>query len=153
ARRRQAAVAGEGMDRQLTGAAVGGRDAAIDAEIDPAIDAEIHALLDAIYQIYHHDFRGYVRSSLRRRSAAAQVQLRCATIAELHDRAVREPAVFGQLLRFLTVQVTDMFRDPAYFRAIRTHVVPYLQTYAALKVWVAGCATGEEAYSLAIVLA
>ena len=51
---------------------------------------------------------------------------------------------FAELLRFLTVQVTDMFRDPSYFRAIRDHVVPYLQTYACLKVWVAGCATGEE---------
>jgi chemotaxis protein methyltransferase CheR len=141
------------MDRQLTGAAAGGRDAAIDAEIDAEIDAAIDALLDAIYRIYHHDFRGYVRNSIRRRIASARVHLRCATIAELHDRTVREPAVFGQLLRFLTVQVTDMFRDPVYFRAIRTHVVPHLQTYAALKVWVAGCATGEEAYSLAIVLA
>ena len=141
------------MDRPVTATAAGRRDAAIDAAIDPEIDAGIAALLDAIYRIYHHDFRSYVRGSIRRRIAAARVQLRCATIAELHDRTVREPAVFGQLLRFLTVQVTDMFRDPAYFRAIRTHVVPYLQTYAALKVWVAGCATGEEAYSLAIVLA
>jgi len=145
------------MDRHLTPAAAGGPTAAIgaaiDATIDARIDAAIEALLDAIYRTYHHDFRGYVRVSIRRRIAAARVHLRCATIAELHDRAVREPAVFGQLLRFLTVQVTDMFRDPAYFHAIRTCVVPYLQTYAALKVWVAGCATGEEAYSLAIVLA
>jgi chemotaxis protein methyltransferase CheR len=149
------------MDRPVTGSAAGGRgaaidaaiDARIDARIDAQIDAEIDALLDAIYRIYHHDFRSYVRVSLRRRIATARVQLRCATIAELHDRTVREPVVFGQLLRFLTVQVTDMFRDPAYFRAIRTRVVPYLQTYATLKVWVAGCATGEEAYSLAIVLA
>jgi chemotaxis protein methyltransferase CheR len=133
------------MDRAVTGSAARERDAAIDAEVD--------ALLDAIYRIYHHDFRSYVRVSLRRRLEAALVQLRCATLAELHDRAVREPAMFGRLLRFLTVQVTDMFRDPAYFRAIRSHVLPYLRTYAALKVWVAGCATGEEAYSLAIVLA
>jgi chemotaxis protein methyltransferase CheR len=66
---------------------------------------------------------------------------------------VSEPAVFPDLLRFLTVQVTDLFRDPTYYRALRSHVVPYLRTYAALKIWVAGCATGEEAYSLAIVLA
>ena len=92
-------------------------------------------------------------ASLRRRIASALVHFRCESIARLRHRVVREPAVFSELLRFLTVQVTDMFRDPLYFRAIRTHVVPYLRTYAALKVWVAGCATGEEAYSLAIVLA
>ena len=115
--------------------------------------AEIGALLDAIYRVYHHDFRAYSAASLRRRIATALIQLRCPTIAGLHDRVVRDPAAFGELLRFLTVQVTDLFRDPLYYRAIRTHVVPYLRTYAALKVWVAGCATGEEAYSLAIVFA
>ena len=122
--------------------------------IEPAPgDREIDALLDAIYRVYHHDFRSYAEPSVRRRIQAALVHFRCASIADLRGRVVREPAVFAELLRFLTVQVTDMFRDPLYFRAIRTHVVPYLRTYAALKVWVAGCATGEEAYSLAIVLA
>jgi chemotaxis protein methyltransferase CheR len=130
------------MDRTVNGAVNGAED-----------ERELDALLEAIYRIYHHDFRSYARASLRRRIEAALVQLRCASIADLHGRAVREPALFGRLLRFLTVQVTDMFRDPAYFRAIRSHVVPYLRTYATLRVWVAGCATGEEAYSLAIVLA
>jgi chemotaxis protein methyltransferase CheR len=116
-------------------------------------DGEIAALLDAIYRVYHHDFRGYAARSIHRRVQTALCQLRCASPAALRDRVVGEPAVFAELLRLLTVQVTDMFRDPAYFRAIRTHVVPYLRTYAMLKVWVAGCATGEEAYSLAIVLA
>src|SRR5262249_17846353 len=136
ARRRQAAVAGEGMDRQLSA----------------ATDDELAGLLDAIHRVYHHDFRSYAPASLHRRVPSALIHFRCPSIAELTARAVREPAVFCELLRFLTVQVTDMFRDPLYFRAIRTHVVPYLRTYAALKVWVAGCATGEEAYSLAIVL-
>jgi chemotaxis protein methyltransferase CheR len=127
------------MDRHLTGPA--------------ADDRELAALLDAIYRVYHHDFRSYAASSIHRRVRAALSHFRCDTIARLHDRVVREPVVFGELLRFLTVQVTDMFRDPPYYRAIRTHVVPYLRTYAALKIWVAGCATGEEAYSCAIVLA
>jgi len=126
------------MDRQLIAASA---------------DDELSGLLEAIHRVYHHDFRSYSAASLRRRIASALVHFRCESIARLRDRVVREPAVFGELLRFLTVQVTDMFRDPRYFRAIRTHVVPYLRTYAALKVWVAGCATGEEAYSLAIVLA
>ncbi len=118
-----------------------------------ASDVELGLLLDAIYHVYHHDFRAYAESSLRRRIAAALVHFQCASISRLQERVLREPATFTELLRFLTVQVTDMFRDPTYFRALREHVVPYLRTYAALKIWVAGCATGEEAYSLAILLA
>lgn len=118
-----------------------------------ATGRELSSLLDAIYRIYHHDFRSYAEASLRRRVRAALVHFKCETIAELADRVLGDPQRFAELLRFLTVQVTDMFRDPSYFRALRDHVVPYLQTYASLKVWVAGCATGEEAYSLAILLA
>jgi chemotaxis protein methyltransferase CheR len=116
-------------------------------------DIELGLLLDAIYRVYHHDFRAYSEASIRRRIAAALVHFRCDTISRLQERVLREPAMFTELLRFLTVQVSEMFRDPIYFRAIREHVVPYLKTYASLKIWVAGCATGEEAYSLAIVLA
>jgi chemotaxis protein methyltransferase CheR len=115
-------------------------------------DAELTSLLDTIYHTYHHDFRSYAEASLRRRIRSALVHFRCETIAGLRTRVLDEPQLFSELLRFLTVQVSDMFRDPGYFRALREHVVPYLQTYAALKIWVAGCATGEEAYSLAIVL-
>ena len=115
-------------------------------------DIELGLLLDAIYHVYHHDFRAYAESSLRRRIASALVHFKVESISRLQERVLREPQVFAELLRFLTVQVTDMFRDPAYYRALRTHVVPYLKTYAALKIWVAGCATGEEAYSLAIML-
>ena len=115
-------------------------------------DVELGLLLDAIYRVYHHDFRSYSGASVRRRMRTALVYFKCDTIAQLHDRVIREPAQFTELLRFLTVQVSDMFRDPTYFRALREHVVPYLQTYASLKLWVAGCATGEEAYSLAILL-
>jgi len=118
-----------------------------------AVDDGVDDLVAAIHRVYHHDFRRYAPASLRRRIAAALIHFRCDSIPQLRDRVVREPAAFSELLRLLTVQVTDMFRDPLYYRALRTHVVPYLRTYAALKVWVAGCATGEEAYSLAIVLA
>jgi chemotaxis protein methyltransferase CheR len=109
-------------------------------------------LLDAIYRVYHHDFRRYAAASLHRRVEAALRSLGCATIDELRERVVGDPAEFGALLRFLTVQVSDLFRDPPYYRALRDSVVPHLATYAALKIWVAGCATGEEAYSLAILL-
>ncbi|HEY0481600.1 MAG TPA: CheR family methyltransferase [Kofleriaceae bacterium] len=122
------------------------------AEAPEAIDLELPALLDAIYHVYHHDFRRYAARSIGRRIQTALIHFRCRTIAALRDRVLRDPAEFGVLLRYLTVQVSDMFRDPDYFRAIREQVIPHLQSYAALKIWVAGCATGEEAYSLAIML-
>jgi chemotaxis protein methyltransferase CheR len=125
----------------------------MDPQVNGALDRELRSLLEAIYRVYHHDFRGYAETSIRRRVRAAVVHFKCETIAQLEDHVLGDPQRFAGLLRFLTVQVTDMFRDPSYFRALREDVVPYLQTYASLKVWVAGCATGEEAYSLAILLA
>ena len=116
-------------------------------------DVELRGLLEAIFERYHYDFRNYAEASLKRRVTAALAHFGCATIAELRDRALAEPLVFTELLRFLTVQLSDLFRDPAYFLAIRQQVVPVLATYPSLKVWVAGCATGEEAYSLAILFA
>jgi chemotaxis protein methyltransferase CheR len=119
---------------------------------EEAEELESSSLLEAIYRVYHHDFRGYTGASIRRRLRSALVHFKCETMAALERRVLAEASTFTELLRFLTVQVTDMFRDPSYYRALREHVVPYLQTYASHKVWVAGCATGEEAYSLAILL-
>ena len=117
------------------------------------VGLELGLLLDAIYRKYHYDFRAYAEASLRRRLASALDHFGCTTISELQGRVLHEPHTFTELLRYLTVQVSDLFRDPSYFRSLRERVVPYLRTYPSLKVWVAGCATGEEAYSLAIVLA
>lgn len=116
-------------------------------------DLELGLLLDAIYHKYHYDFRRYSEASLKRRATAALHHFDCDSLSLLQERVIREPLVFAQLLRFLTVQVSDLFRDPTYFKSIRDKVVPYLSTYPSLKVWVAGCATGEEAYSLAILFA
>jgi len=115
-------------------------------------DVEFGLLLDAIYLTYHYDFRRYSEASLKRRIRAALVHFGCETISRLQERVLCEPQVFAELLRFLTVQVSEMFRDPTYYRALREMVVPYLKTYASLKIWVAGCSMGEEVYSLAIVL-
>jgi chemotaxis protein methyltransferase CheR len=116
-------------------------------------DIELGLLLDAIFQTYHYDFRSYAPASLKRRVRSALTHFECETISRLRERVLREPKLFSELLRFLTVQVSDLFRDPSYYRSRRERVVPYLRTYPSLKVWVAGCATGEEAYSLAILLA
>jgi len=121
---------------------------------DAGVDAlELRLLLEAIFVRYHYDFRHYAEASLKRRIHSALPHFSCRTIAALLDRVLHEPRVFAELLRYLTVQVSDLFRDPSYYRAIREKVVPYLHTYPSLKIWVAGCASGEEAYSLAILFA
>ncbi|WP_421997407.1 CheR family methyltransferase [Reyranella sp.] len=107
-------------------------------------------LLEALHRRYHYDFRGYSANSVRRRLRHAQEKLGCPTLSSLQDRLLHDPTVLPQLIGFLTIQVSEMFRDPGYYRALREHVVPHLRTYPSLKVWVAGCANGEELYSLAI---
>lgn len=115
-------------------------------------DIELQLLIDAIFLKYHYDFRGYATASLKRRLRSAMGHFRVQTLSQLQDRVVHEPATLPALLNFMTVSVSDMFRDPPYFRALRETVVPLLRTYPSLKIWVAGCGTGEEVYSLAILL-
>lgn len=113
-------------------------------------DIELTLLLEAIYLKYQHDFRDYSRVSMRRRIEQARAHFNCATVSQLQDRILNEEGIFAQMLGFLTVQVSELFRDPSYFRAIRDKVVPILKTYPSIKVWVAGCSSGEELWSLAI---
>jgi chemotaxis protein methyltransferase CheR len=115
-------------------------------------EEELETLLESIYRMYHCDFRSYLRGSLRRGVDRARSSLGLPTVAALGDRILRDPLAFSELLRHLTIQVSDLFRDPSYHRALRERVVPHLGTYPSLRIWVAGCGTGEEAYSIAIVL-
>jgi chemotaxis protein methyltransferase CheR len=115
-------------------------------------DMEIKLLLEAVYLRYQHDFRHYAYASLRRRMRQAMERFDCPTLSHLQARVLHEPEVFAAMLQYFTVQVSEMFRDPAYFRAVRDRVLPILQTYPYVKLWVAGCSTGEEAWSYAIVL-
>lgn len=115
-------------------------------------DIEMALLVDAIYLKYHYDFRGYAPASLKRRLRAALSHFDCSTLSQLQDRILHDPATLPVLLDFLTVTVSEMFRDPEYFRMLRLEVAPVLRTYPSLKVWVAGCSSGEEVYSLAILL-
>jgi chemotaxis protein methyltransferase CheR len=115
-------------------------------------DIELQLLLEAVYLRYQQDFRHYAPASLRRRVRQAMERFGCATLSELQGRVVHDPQAFTALMQYLTVQVSEMFRDPPYFRALREKVVPLLETYPFLKVWVAGCSTGEEVWSLAILL-
>lgn len=113
-------------------------------------DIEVRLLLEAIFQRYHYDFRGYSLASIKRRLKQALDRFQCSSISVLQDRVLHDPAMFPSLLAHLTVQVSELFRDPQYFRTIREKVVPHLRTYPSLKVWVAGCSAGEELYSFVI---
>ena len=113
-------------------------------------EIELRLLLDAILHRYHYDFRGYAMASLRRRLSQARIAFGCASYSALQDLVLHDAGFLTKLLSYLTVQVSELFRDPNYFRVIRESVVPYLRTYPSLKVWIAGCSTGEELYSMAI---
>ena len=117
---------------------------------DKVEDIEIRLLLEALYTRYHYDFRHYAMASIKRRLKQAREQLNFATFSAMQESLLHDPAMLARLLRYLTVQVSEMFRDPSYFRAIREKVVPHLRTYPSLKVWIAGCSAGEELYSLVI---
>ncbi|TWB08236.1 chemotaxis protein methyltransferase CheR [Rhizobium sp. ERR 1071] len=111
---------------------------------------EMRLLLEALFLKYHYDFRNYAMASIRRRLKQARQNLGFASFSALQESLLHDPDMVATLLRYLTVQVSEMFRDPSYFKAIREKVVPHLRTYPSLKVWIAGCSTGEELYSFTI---
>ncbi|MDE1895925.1 MAG: protein-glutamate O-methyltransferase CheR [Rhodospirillales bacterium] len=113
-------------------------------------DIEIRLLLEALFVRYHYDFRRYAAASIKRRLRLARENLGFETYSALQAALLHDPAVLPRLLGYLTVQVSEMFRDPSYFLAIREQVIPHLRTYPSLRVWVAGCSEGEELYSLVI---
>lgn len=117
---------------------------------DEVEDLEIRLLLEALYERYHYDFRGYAQASIKRRLRQVRDKLGFASFSAMLEGLLHDPAILPHVLGYLTVQVSEMFRDPSYFRAIREKVIPHLRTYPSLKVWVAGCSTGEEVHSLAI---
>jgi chemotaxis protein methyltransferase CheR len=119
---------------------------------DELIDLEIKLLMEGVYQVYGYDFREYAEASLRRRLMNWLSGSEFDSLSLAQSRLLRDRALFDTLLRGITVNVSEMFRDPDFFRTIREQLVPYLKTYPFVKIWHAGCATGEEAYSMAILL-
>src|SRR5688572_9766476 len=115
-------------------------------------DLEIDLLLEGVFRHYGFDFRGYARSSLRRRIRSALEAEGLTTVSGLLDRTLHDRGCLERLLLTLSVNVSAMFRDPGFFRAFRQHAVPLLRTYPFIRIWQAGCSTGEEVYSLAILL-
>ena len=113
---------------------------------------EISLLLEGVYQQYGFDFRQYARASLRRRLWRRVYAEGLRSISGLQEKVLHDRATMERLLRDLSINVTSMFRDPGFFASFRTNVVPMLRTYPFLRIWNAGCSTGEETYSLAILL-
>jgi chemotaxis protein methyltransferase CheR len=113
---------------------------------------ELGVLLDAVFRRYGFDFREYARASLRRRIWRRVRLEKLTSISALQEKLLRDPACMERLLVDLSINVTAMFRDPSFYRAVRARVVPLLRTYPFARIWVAGCSTGEEVYSLAILL-
>jgi chemotaxis protein methyltransferase CheR len=119
---------------------------------DDVEEIEIALLLEAIYRRYGFDFREYAPASLKRRLWRRASAEGLETMSALQNRVLRDPECMERLLLDLSINVTAMFRDPSFYASFREHVAPLLRTYPFTRVWIAGCSTGEEVYSLAIVL-
>jgi chemotaxis protein methyltransferase CheR len=113
---------------------------------------EIVLLLEGIAKRYGYDFRNYASASLKRRLRHNLAASKCNNFVELLNKVLADKNCFESLLYDLSVTVTEMFRDPEVYKNLRLHVIPFLKTYPFIKIWHAGCATGEEVYSIAILL-
>jgi chemotaxis protein methyltransferase CheR len=120
---------------------------------DPDLErVEIELLLEGIFRHYGFDFRSYAYASIRRRLWKRIEAEGLSTVSELQAQVLHQPPMMEKLLLDLSINVTAMFRDPNFYRAFREKVVPLLRTYPYIRIWHAGCATGEEVYSMAILL-
>lgn len=115
-------------------------------------EIEIQLLLEGLYRYYGFDFRDYALASLKRRIANAMQAERLSSISALQEKILHDPACLERFLLGLSVHVTSMFRNPSFYLAFRNQVVPMLRTYPFIRIWHAGCSTGEEVYSMAILL-
>ena len=115
-------------------------------------ELETELLLEAIHRRYGFDFREYARGSLKRRLWRRIDAEGLSSVSGLQERVLHDPSVMERLLLDLSINVTSMFRDPTFYAAFRAKIAPTLRTYPFARIWVAGCATGEEVYSLAILL-
>lgn len=113
---------------------------------------EFDLLLEAIWRRYGYDFRAYARATIERRTLQFLSGAGCATVVELIPRVLHDADFFSRLARQFSIPVTEMFRDPFVYRTLREKVLPLLRTWPHIKIWHAGCASGEEAYSMAILL-
>ena len=113
---------------------------------------EISSLLKAVYQKYGYDFRQYSQAHIRRRVTIRMAMSGLEDISQMQSKVLNDEIFASALLQDLSITVTEMFRDPSFYVSLRENVIPILKTYPFIKIWHAGCATGEEAYSMAIIM-
>lgn len=113
---------------------------------------EVDLFLEAVFRCYGYDFRHYARASIKRRIKHVVQKFEYARISDLTSDLLHKPELFYDIVFEFSVPVTEMFRDSSFYKSLREQVLPYLRTFPFLKIWHAGCATGEEVYSLAILL-
>lgn len=121
------------------------------SEQSAIFDIEVKLFIEAVFMKYKYDFRQYSLASVKRRLSSVLIVHNLKTISALQEKVLYEPEFFTAVLQYMTISTTEMFRDPNYFKAFREKVIPYLESYPSIKVWVAGCSSGEEAYSFAII--
>jgi chemotaxis protein methyltransferase CheR len=117
------------------------------------VETELDLLLEAIYRVCGYDFRQYARTTVKRRLTELMPGQDVRNLSELQGKVLRDTGALTKVVGALSIQVSSLFRDSKFYSAFRRRVVPILRTYPSLRIWHAGCATGEEVYSLAIVLA
>jgi chemotaxis protein methyltransferase CheR len=123
-----------------------------EAASDPVQDLEVRLLLQGVFERYGYDFRDYAVGSRRRRIRQCLLDEGLPTVSALQDRVLHDRGAVERLVAALSVSVTGLFRHPGFYRAFRQRAAPILRTYPVVRVWHAGCATGEEVYSMAILL-
>jgi chemotaxis protein methyltransferase CheR len=121
-------------------------------ESSPITEQQIDMLLADLLERYGYDFTGYSRASLKRRITRLYSLDKALSFAEFRFKISNDPIYFKRFVEQITVNVTEMFRDPAFFKTLRNEVMPQLGTYPLIRIWIAGCSTGEEAYSITILL-
>jgi chemotaxis protein methyltransferase CheR len=124
-------------------------------EIEHKIDIQNHELelfLEIIFRVFGYDFRSYNKAHVKRRILHRLSNLELQSISQLQHKVLYEEGYFDLILRDLSINVTEMYRDPGFYKSMREEVIPILRTYPYIKIWHAGCATGEEVYSFAILL-
>lgn len=121
-------------------------------KFDESIDLEIESLLEAVFNKYGYDFRQYSRAHIKRRIMNRLALSDLRSITDLQNAVLTDKVFAFRFLQDLSITVTEMFRDPRFYRSLRENIIPVLKTYPFIKVWHAGCATGQEAYSMAILL-
>lgn len=116
------------------------------------LDTEISSLLETVYQKYYYDFRQYSEAHIRRRITNMMLMSGLENVSQLQAKVLCDEVFASKFLQDLSITVTEMFRDPGFYKSLRENVIPILKTYPFIKIWHAGCSTGEEAYSMAILL-